>query len=295
MSETENGQSRSRESSRSTPDVVVAGCGAMGLPMAQALYEAGFDTHGYDVRDKQEFTGFGHRMLENPLGRAADSCLLVVVRDQQQIIDLCFGKTGVYKQPCYPKTLVISSTVSPRFIDNLPKQLPDDVILIDAPMSGAPHSARDRTLTFMLGGPAAVVNRLMPLFDAMGKQCFHMGDTGQGMLAKVLNNYVAAISVVAVRRCIHHADSAGMDYRKLLDVMEKSSGANWYASNLNRIDWANEVYSANNTIGILEKDVKSALDFIEHALPWQHDQPGRDNFNAELLNGLRELPAFPEV
>ncbi len=104
------------------------------------------------------------------------------------------------------------------------------------------------------------------------------------MLTKVLNNYVAASSVVGVRRSLRRAADAGLDTKSLLDVMHASSGASWFGSNLDRIEWSTQTYDPGNTIGILEKDVGCSLD-INSVSP--------DEFDDALLEALRTLPEYP--
>jgi len=263
----------------------------MGLPMAEALLTnnnaINYETFGYDIRPPDEFGEFQNRMLPALTDLLPSDVLLLVVRSSQQISDICFGDPGVYNKDSYPKVLIVSSTVSPRFILELNQQLPDDVQLIDAPMSGAPVAARNRTLTFMVGGDQAKVDELTPLFDVMGKHTFKLGDTGQGMLAKVLNNYIAASSVVSVRNSLAQAERLGMPSDTLLQVVNLSSGGNWFAANLENIDWCSETYDPTNTIGILEKDVTAALDVMNH------NQPDTNQFGHALLDALREIPSMP--
>jgi 3-hydroxyisobutyrate dehydrogenase len=201
-----------------------------------------------------------------------------------QSLELCFDRQALFKRAQYPKTLIVSSTLSPRFIPQLRSRLPGDVTLIDAPMSGAPHAARLRKLSFMLGGPDDALDGLMPLFHAMGQHVFRLGPLGAGMTAKVLNNYVASASVVAVRRAYARAVELGADLEALRAVMKASSGATWFGDHFDEIDWAREGYDANNTIGILEKDVRSGLDAMEGA-----ERAGPDAYDEALLAALRAM------
>ena len=150
-------------------------------------------------------------------------------------------------------------------------------------MSGAPHSARNGNLTFMLGGPSSLLERWYPPFASMGSQIHHLGELGAGMSVKVLNNYVASSSVVTVRRVLDACQALNVSPEKLLQIMSESSGGTWYGNQFHEIDWAREGYSAENTIGILEKDVKSFLKAIE-ADPLPED--------SLLLERLRRLKRF---
>ena len=268
--------------------VGVAGCGSMGLPMAQALLHAGYEVWGLDVRPVDEFGSFRSRMLDDAAEFARRvEVVISVVRDAAQTRELCFDHQALFMRGEHPKTLIVSSTLSPRFMPELRDRLPADVTLVDAPMSGAPHAARHRRLSFMLGGPDGALDRLTPLFEAMGQHLFRLGPLGAGMTAKILNNYVASASVVAVRRAYARARELGADLDALRPVMMASSGSTWFGDHFHDIDWSREGYETRNTIGILEKDVLSGLDAMRgavRALP--------DAFDAALLDAIRALEPF---
>ena len=263
------------------PVIGVAGCGTMGLPMAECLLAAGFDVWGHDVRNIDEFGGFAPRMIADA-GDFAARCdiVLSVVRDRQQTEDLCFGDQGILRRDARPDLFVTCSTLSPRVVTDLAARMPDGVDFADAPMSGAPFRAARGTLTFMVGGAQATVERLMPLFQAMGDGIHHLGPVGAGMTCKVLNNFVGVVGVVAVRKALAAAQSLGLDRRRLLDVMSMSSGSSWYGDNIDAIDWSRQGYDPGNTIGIIEKDVKAYLDALDG---------GAGAFETALLDELRML------
>jgi 3-hydroxyisobutyrate dehydrogenase len=286
MAAADRGEHRFRMNRK--PVVGVAGCGAMGLPMAQALQHAGYDVWGLDVRPAGEFDAFRSRMLEDATEFARRVEIVIsVVRDEAQNLELCFERQALFSRAHYPKTLIVSSTLSPRFLPALRDRLPADVTLVDAPMSGAPHAARLRKLSFMLGGPDDALDRLMPLFQAMGPHVFRLGPLGAGMKAKVLNNYVAGASVVAVRRAYARARELGVDLEALRAVMQASSGATWFGDHFHDIDWAREGYDANNTFGILEKDIRSGLDAMKDA-----PRARPDGYDDALLAAIRAMEPF---
>jgi 3-hydroxyisobutyrate dehydrogenase-like beta-hydroxyacid dehydrogenase len=137
-----------------------------------------------------------------------------------------------------------------------------EIALIDAPMSGASVSAEEAKLSFMLGGDDAALDRLQPLFRAMGDKIHRMGGFGSGITAKVLNNFCAGSSVAATRKVMRWAKTLGVDEDRLLAVLNDSSGQNWFASNFNRIEFARDGYALENTLGILAKDLDSMLDAL---------------------------------
>jgi 3-hydroxyisobutyrate dehydrogenase-like beta-hydroxyacid dehydrogenase len=236
----------------------------MGLPMARALLGAGFDVRGFDIRSLAEFGDFAGRMEPDSARFAAHAeVLFTVVRDQRQTDAVLFGAQGLLRRDHAIRLLVISSTLSPRYIHALVPRLPGRVRLVDAPMSGATVAAEGARLSFMLGGDEADLDTLQPMLRAMGERFHRMGPVGAGMTAKVLNNYAAATSTVTVRRILDWADRLGVDERRLLALMQDSSGQTWFGSGFETIEFARDGYDAENTIGILRKDVESALDALD--------------------------------
>lgn len=235
--------------------IVVAGCGRMGAPMLAALRSRGFDVVGLDVVDR------GVPSVTLDAGDVFDTVktLITVVRDIAQTDEVLFGAQNLCAAPLLER-IIISSTLSPRYVRALRDRVPPDIALIDAPMSGAQIAAQEARLSFMLGGTDADLDAAQPLFDAMGAHFHRMGAFGAGMQAKVLNNLLAASNTAMTRMVLDWADAAGLDERKLLDLMHTSSGQNWFASGFDEIEFARDGMEDDNTIGILVKDVASALD-----------------------------------
>lgn len=241
----------------------IAGCGRMGLPMAMALRKGGVEVYGFDVRPVSDFGDFADRMIPDP--RAfAQRCQVVftIVRDRKQTDDLLFDDQALLAGPNGIETLVVCSTLSPRYLTSLRARVPKGITLIDAPMSGAVVAAEEARLSFMLGGDEDRLDALQPLLDKMGTRFHRMGGFGAGMTAKVLNNFVAASSVTAVRQVLDWTDELGVDRARLLALMHDSSGQTWFGSNFDAIEFSRDGYDPDNTIGILKKDVESTLDAV---------------------------------
>lgn len=232
----------------------------MGRPMAQALQAAGFDLRGLDLLPPDGFGPLAPVMSTDPGALADREVAITVVRDAAQTDAILFGPDAFLPRARQLRALVVSSTLSPRYVRALRDRLPAGLALVDAPMSGAPIAAQERRLSFMLGGEATWIDRLMPLFRAMGSSFHHMGDVGAGMTAKVLNNLIAASSTAATRTALAWGRALGVEDARLRAVFEDSSGQTWFGSNFDRISWAREGFDPANTMGILAKDVAAALD-----------------------------------
>lgn len=264
----------------------------MGLPMAKALVRAGFSVHGYDIRPIMEFGDFQSRMMpsSDEFGASID-ILISVVRDARQTLDLYFDDQAVFRQSIYPKTCLVASTLSPRFLHEIKELLPEDVLLIDIPMSGAPIAAEEARLSFMIGADKETAAPIYPLLDAMGQDLHFLGGFSQGMACKVLNNFVAASSVAAVRQVLNEAPGLGVDPKQLLEVMKTSSGGTWFGDNFEAISWSEEPYDLANTIGIVEKDVNALLD----ALTAVKSDDKSMGYIRIIRNQLANLPASPKL
>jgi 3-hydroxyisobutyrate dehydrogenase len=229
----------------------VAGCGRMGMGMLRNLQKTGFEALGFDIRPMDGIdidpSAFAHRL----------DTLITVVRDATETDALLFDEQALVSKAPALQRIVISSTLSPKYVKGLRSRIPDHITLIDAPMSGAQVKADAGTLTFMTGGRA---DEITPLLQAMGENIHHMGDFGAGMTAKVLNNLLAASNTAMTRLVLDWADAEGVDESKLLALINTASGQNWLASGFEDIEFARDGYDPNNTIGILVKDVASALD-----------------------------------
>lgn len=227
----------------------------MGAPMLAALRLKGIDAKGFDVIPKasdditSDPVSFGHNL----------ETLITVVRDIDQTNDVLFGAQN-FTALSDLKRIIISSTLSPRYVRNLRTRVPAQITLIDAPMSGAQIAAENGRLSFMLGGTSDDLNAAQPLFDAMGEHFHRMGPFGSGMQAKVLNNLLAASNTAMTRLVLDWADDAGIDETALLSLIHTSSGQNWFASGFNDIEFARNGHDPSNTIAILVKDIASALD-----------------------------------
>ena len=239
----------------------VAGCGRMGRPMLTALREAGFDVLGFDVKPRDSYGDFAKAMSDDPEEFARNLTVMIsVVRDIPQTEDLLFGAQRMLDRARDLKTIILCSTLSPRYTLSLKDRVPPRIRLVDAPMSGAVIAAQRKQLSFMLGGSIGDLDNLHPLFTAMGTHFHRMGPFGAGMSAKVLNNLLAASNTAMTRMVLDWADAAGIPEKQLLELIKTSSGQNWLASGFNDIEFARHGYDDENSIGILVKDVESALD-----------------------------------
>ncbi|MFK7944498.1 MAG: NAD(P)-dependent oxidoreductase [Paracoccaceae bacterium] len=262
----------------------VAGCGRMGFGMVRAMERAGLDATGFDIRPVHEFGEFANHMAADAASFAADrEVIFSVVRDIAQTEALLFGEQAILTKASHLRYLVISSTLSPRYLSDLATRIPAGITLIDAPMSGAQIAADEARLSFMLGGPDDALDTLEPIIRTMGSALHRMGGAGAGMTAKVLNNFVGLSAAAAVRQALDWADGLDIDEERLLALMHDSSGQTWFGSNFDKIEFARGGYDPETTVGILKKDLESCLD----AVP---DDPRNEFLKAAIASILMWKP-----
>ncbi|MCD0501881.1 NAD(P)-dependent oxidoreductase [Bordetella petrii] len=212
------------------------GLGQMGFPMFQNLSRKlpGAEVLGYDksaarmaqLRENGQAAGLapGQDALAGldvlitmlPNGAAVRACLL----GEQ-------GGTPLGRRLAAGATVIDMSSSSPMDTRQLARELGETGInLVDAPVSGSVPKARDGTLAIMAGGEDAVIERMRPLFLAMGAKLIKTGAVGSAHGMKALNNYVYAAGLLAMSEALLLGKSMDLDLGVLIDVMNVSSGRN---------------------------------------------------------------------
>ena len=266
----------------------LAGCGNMGLPMLNAMLSKNIDAKGYDIEKKKSLLSLGKDFVSSKKKFLDDRNIIIsVVRDASDTAELCQGNNGLFEQRS-SKVLIIASTLSPKFIMDLKRKAPKNITVIDAPMSGATIAANEATLTFMVGCEKIFFNYIEPLLGLMGTRINHIGNYGSGMMVKVLNNFIAASSVVSVRHVLHQAQKFELDIDALFKTIDTSSGQTWFGTNRADIEWFKENFENDNTMGILKKDVEAYVDSFEN-------ESDLDNFvsgelSASIIKAIKNMP-----
>ncbi|MPV37530.1 NAD(P)-dependent oxidoreductase [Georgenia subflava] len=210
-------------------DVGLVGLGAMGRPMASHLLRAargrGRDLILHSRREisAADLVGAGATWATTPRELAARCAVVIsMVQDLPQVADLLEGDDGLLAGLTGPTVLVISSTSSPDGVRELAEDLAvrtDGLLaVVDAPVSGGVEGAGEGTLSIMVGGAPADVDRVMPWLGAMGT-AVHLGPIGAGQVAKACNQLIVAATTVALGEATVIAERAGLDLAGLLDLL----------------------------------------------------------------------------
>lgn len=208
--------------------IAFIGLGKMGLPMAANLLKAGHEVAGFDL------VAASLQLHAENGGRAAASVADAVAGAEVVVTMLPAGThvaalvadilAAVHGAPL----LIDSSTIDVETARHVAAQAAErGIAMLDAPVSGGVGGATAGTLTFMVGGTEAGFARGLPVLQAMGKTIVLAGGPGAGQSAKICNNMILGISMIAVSEAFVLADRLGLDRQKLFDIASKSSGQCW--------------------------------------------------------------------
>ena len=211
--------------------IAFIGLGNMGGPMAHNLHKAGHAVRAFDLSkaacDKLAEAGV-------PIAASADAAVqgaevVVTMLPASQHVEGLFLGAGQLLSKLPKGTLVIdSSTIAAATSRKVAEAAQaQGVDVIDAPVSGGTGGAIAGTLTFMVGGESAALERARPLLEKMGANIFHAGGAGAGQTAKICNNMLLGILMIGTSEALALGVANGLDPKVLSEIMRRSSGGNW--------------------------------------------------------------------
>lgn len=217
--------------------IAFIGLGHMGLPMARNLLKAGFALRIFDL--VQSAVDSLAAEGATPAASAAEAVIgaevvVSMLPASRHVEGLYLGENGLLQQIA-PGSLVLEcSTIAPESARKVHAAASvRGIALLDAPVSGGTAGAAAGTLTFMVGGDAAVLERARPVLSAMGKNLFHAGPDGAGQVAKVCNNQLLAVQMIGTAEALALGVANGLDAATLAEIMRQSSGGNWVLEKYN--------------------------------------------------------------
>ena len=199
------------------------GLGNMGAPMAANLAAAGHNVTGFDTAD---VSVDGVAKAASAAEAAAGQDVVITMLPNGAILrSVANDIIPAMKQGA---CLVDCSTVDVDSARAVAAQAEEAGLLaVDAPVSGGVGGATAGTLTFMAGGSDAGFNKAAPLFEIMGQKAVHCGASGAGQAAKICNNMILGVTMIATCEAFALADKLGLDRQKMFDVVSTSSGYSW--------------------------------------------------------------------
>ena len=239
------------------------GLGIMGRGMARNLLKAGFDVCVWN-RTASRMTPLaeaGAHPAADPADLAARCGIIITcVSDTPDVVEVILGERGVVHGVQEGALVVDMSTISPQTTREIADRLREKgVHMLDAPISGGSEGAANGTLSIMVGGAAAQVERAMPYLQAMGKSITHVGGQGAGQTVKLVNQILVVGTMLAVSEALLFAEAGSLDLQKTLAAVEKGAAGSWMLSNRGSQaivrDW-----KPGFTIDLQQKDLRLVLE-----------------------------------
>lgn len=268
--------------------VAVIGLGNMGMAMLRRLLEKGHQPRAWDLDPAKRDTArqAGAVIGADLAGSVAGTTILSLPHDA--------AVAEVLKEalPACPRGAVIidTSTLSPRAVRAFAEQAKaQGVFYLDAPVSGGPGGAAAGSMAMMVGGDAAALERATPMLQHLTARLLHIGPSGAGQVAKLVNNLLVASHLVTAGEALRLGAAAGVAPEALLPVLNGASGR----SAVTEVNWPRWIIPGNFdsgfSAGLMRKDVGLALE-LARELDVPLEATGRA---AALWQELRE--AVPDA
>jgi len=269
------------------------GLGLMGKSIARNILKAGFPlvVHNRSRAAVEELVAEGARAAASPAEVAGQvEVIFTNLPDTPDVEKVVLGEKGILAGARMGLVWVDNSTIKPAAARNLARQLAvQGMLSLDAPVSGGDIGARNGTLAIMVGGPAEALEKVLPIFQVMGRTITHVGDAGAGQVAKAANQIMVAAQMVAMGELLVFSQKTGVDPQKVVEAI-KGGAAQCWTLDIKPV----RLFSGNRTPGfkahMQAKDLNIILDTArEYGIPLPSAAVDAQLYNAMLQNGMGEL------
>jgi len=207
------------------------GLGLMGKSIARNILGAGFPlvVHNRSRHAVDELAAEGAKPASSPAEVAEQvEVIFTNLPDTPDVEKVVLGERGIIEGARPGLIWVDNSTIKPAAARTLSLRLAEKGVLsLDAPVSGGDIGARQATLTIMVGGPAEALEKVRPVFAAIGKTITHVGAAGAGQVAKAANQIMVAAQMVAMGELLVFSQKAGVDPRKVIEAIKAGAAQCW--------------------------------------------------------------------
>ena len=212
------------------------GLGVMGYPMAGHLAANGHQVSVYNrtaARAEQWVSQHAGARFPTPASAASGSdVVFCCVGNDEDLKSVTLGESGAFSGMKTGSVFVDHTTTSARVARELSELAGEHGIeYVDAPVSGGQAGAEYGQLTVMMGGQEKVIERIAPLVDCFARMQSCLGDVGSGQLAKMVNQICIAGAVQGLAEALHFAGQAGLDSKKVIEVISKGAAQSWQMDN----------------------------------------------------------------
>jgi len=214
--------------------IAFIGLGNMGGPMAMNLLKAGHTVSGFDLSTEacKKFAADGLPIAASAAATLAGAEIVISMLPASAHVEGLYlgsdGKPGILQEIAAGTLVIDSSTIAAASSRKVAEAAAKRGIpVLDAPVSGGTGGAIAGTLTFMVGGDTADLERARPVLEKMGANIFHAGGAGAGQTAKICNNMLLGVLMIGTSEALALGVANGLDPKVLSEIMRRSSGGNW--------------------------------------------------------------------
>jgi 3-hydroxyisobutyrate dehydrogenase len=256
------------------------GLGHMGNPMVRNLLKAGYSVKVYDVIPTaiEALISYGALPANSIIDAVKEAdVVFTMLQTGQQVYEACLSPQGIFDNVKKNILYIDSSSIEIKITRDLHCAAEKHQInMLDAPVSGGVTSAEAGTLTIMVGGNDVSFKNAQMYLDKLGSKVIHAGSAGLGQAAKICNNLILGISMIAVSEGFTLAEKLGLDPKKFFEISSNASGQCWamtrYCPVPHVIDKvpANHDYQPGFTAKMMLKDLglaEAAAEDIDASLP----------------------------
>ncbi|MFS4437434.1 NAD(P)-dependent oxidoreductase [Paracoccaceae bacterium GXU_MW_L88] len=244
----------------------VIGLGSMGLGMAGTLVREGFPVVAFDLDESrgQMAAEAGAALAADPKQVFSEAEIVVFSLPAAKHVQSVIEASDLLHMNCPRRVIIDTSTSEPGISRALAEALRDKGHgFLDAPVSGGPTGAAAGQLSFMVGGDDAAFSEAQPQLTAMGTKILHVGASGAGNVAKLVNNMLVACHMLTTAEGLRLAEAAGVSAEEALRVINAASGRSML-SEVHFPEWVlSETFSSGFSSGLMRKDVRLALDLAK--------------------------------
>ena len=269
------------------------GLGLMGKSIARNILKAGYPllVHNRSQAAVIELTSEGAILANSPREMAEQvDVIFTNLPDSPDVELVALGPDGILAGAHPGLIFVDNSTIKPATSRLIAARLAEKGVLsLDAPVSGGDVGARNATLTIMVGGPQEAFDKVMPVFQVMGKTFTLVGGSGAGQIAKAANQIMVAAQMVAMGELLIFAQKAGADPAKVVEAI-KAGAARCWALDIK----PPRLFTGNRSPGfkahMQAKDLNIVMETArEYGMPLPSTAGNAQLFNAMLQMGLGDL------
>lgn len=215
--------------------IAFIGLGNMGGPMAKNLLKSGHHMTVFDLSASvlEAFAKDGANIASSAIDAVRDADIVISMLPASRHVEALYlgnnsEQSGLLSHIKKGALIIDCSTIAAQTAIKVAKAAAElGLEMLDAPVSGGTAGAIAGTLTFIVGGDDAALQRAHPLLSIMGKNIFHAGASGAGQTAKICNNMLLGIQMIGTAEALALGVANGLDPKVLSDIMVKSSGRNW--------------------------------------------------------------------